>query len=312
MFESRIRGLMEEPFMKHLSFKVNNEKDSIPTALNKVSFTPSWGEVTVNTDIGGPANNVITLRDNTNVMDVMKVVASNVAAKWQSPEFRSKFEKMINQILRTESTDLAKDAALNFLDENKELFILKDDLFEELITKTALMYGETDTEELVEMFYRVMKTKEGRIMRGNFLKKNDLTEEKINEINRMVEEDDMEDDNSSDVTSSPDEGSSDSTSSLESEDVKKIVDILKKIKGQLDDDSPEAEYMDGLVSALEGINIDDSKMKEIIDFLSSVEKPSEKKPESDNDDDEDQGNGGSSDVNANSSSSQNNGGGVDL
>ena len=285
MFESEIKSLLEEPFIQHVTMKVDQAKDSVPTALNRVTFKPSYGEIKVNTDIGGQAKELITLRDNTNVMDAMKKVAGSVSEKWKSDTFRSKFEKMIQKILATESTELGRDAVLSFLEENKELFLLKKELFEELITKTALMYGETETEELVEAFEKVMKTKEGRMMKNDFFKKNGLTEEKLSEINKLIEDGEDVD---MDMDSSSDEPSSDAASSVASEDVKKITDILSKIKKQLEDDSPESEYVGGLISSLEGLDIEDSKMKEVIDFLSSVEKPEEKeeKPEVDVDADD--------------------------
>jgi len=277
IFQEEIKSLMEEPFMQHLTLKVDQSKDSIPTALNRVAFKPSYGEISVNTDIGGEAKQLITLRDNTNVMDAMKSVAVNVSKKWMSDTFRSKFERMINRILATESVELGKGAMLKFLEENKELFLLKHELFEELITKTALMYGETDTDELVESFDKIMKTKEGRSMKNEFFKKNGLTEEKISEINTLIEQgEDMEADAAPVAPS--EEPSTEATSSVESEDVKKIVDILNKIKKQLEADSPESQYVSGLVSSLEGLDIEDSKMKEVIDFLSSVEAPKEEEP----------------------------------
>lgn len=284
IFQEEIKSLMEEPFMQHLTLKVDQAKNNVPAALNKVTFKPSYGEISVNTDIGGPSQNMITLKDNTNVMDAMKTVAVNVSKKWTSETFRSKFEKMINKILATESMELGKNAMLTFLEENKELFLLKKDLFEELITKTALMYGETDTDELVEAFEKVMKTKEGRSMKNDFLKKNGLTEEKIAEINTLIEQgDEME------MDDMPEEPSKEATSSVESEDVKKIVDILGKIKKQLEDDSPESEYVSGLISSLEGLDIEDSKMKEVIDFLSSVETPKQKEDDEDEEEDDDEG-----------------------
>ena len=109
MFEEEIKSLMEEPFIKHVTLKTDQAKDSVPSALNKVSFTPSYGEIKVNTDIGGPAKELITLKDNTNVMDAMKNVAGKVSQKWKSETFRGKFERMINKILASETIKLGKD-----------------------------------------------------------------------------------------------------------------------------------------------------------------------------------------------------------
>ena len=55
----------------------------------------------------------------------------------------------------------------------------------------------------------------------------------------------------------------------------------------MDDDSPEMDYVEGIISSLDNAKvsgIEDSKMKEIIDFLSSAK---DEKEEEDNDEDED-------------------------
>lgn len=286
MFNEEIKNLMEEGFMKHVTHKVDQAKDSVPAALNKVSFKPSYGEIKVNTDIGGPAKELITLKDNTNVMDVMKTVAVKVSDKWKSDSFRNKFEKMINKILATESFEMSKDAVLGFLEENKELFLLNNTLFEELMTKTALMFGETDTDSINNIFEKIMRTSEGRRMKSDFYKKNSITEEKIEELNSLIEQgEDAE--LPAPESDMGDEESTEAGNDLESEEVDKIIDIFDKIKKQLDDDSPESEYIDGLISSLDSAKvsgIEDSKMKEVVDFLSSVEEPSE----DDDDDDDDE------------------------
>jgi hypothetical protein len=81
-----------------------------------------------------------------------------------------------------------------------------------------------------------------------------------------------------------------SSSDLDTEEVNKIIDIFKKIVKQLESDSPEAEYVQGLISSLDSAKvkgIEDSKMKEIIDFLSSAKAPKEEETEDDDDDDDD-------------------------
>ena len=60
-------------------------------------------------------------------------------------------------------------------------------------------------------------------------------------------------------------------------------DIFKKIKKQLEADSPESEYIGGLIASLDSAKvkgIEDSKMKEIIDFLSSASAPEKEEKKS--------------------------------
>jgi len=175
--------------------------------------------------------------------------------------------------LQTESIELGKNAVLNFLDENKELFLLKDNLFEELITKTTLMLGEGDTDAVVSIFKKIFESKEGRLMRTLFFRENQIDEERLERINTIVEQGD-EIDPDDDMASEPVD--KEAGNDLDSEEVNKILDIFKKIKKQLETDSPESEYVNSLISALDSAKvkgIEDSKMKEIIDFLSSAQAP---------------------------------------
>lgn len=291
LFVEDIKRLMEEDFMGKLQFKVDgDQKDSVPATLNKVKWNSPY-PITVNTEQGKPVN-LIKIKDDANVMDAMTNLASHLSDKWKSDSFRGKFEKMVKDILATESVELARTAVLNFLDENKELFLLKKELFEELITKTTLMVGEGDSDTVVKIFESIVDSKPGRMMKRKFFKENNLNEEKIAEINRLAEEDELPAPSSmdSDEDDSDDDMSAEEpTSDLDTEEVNKIIDIFKKIVKQLESDSPEAEYVQGLISSLDSAKvkgIEDSKMKEIIDFLSSAKAPKEEAEEEDEEDDE--------------------------
>jgi hypothetical protein len=278
MFNEEIRDLMEEPFMQHLDAKLYQANvksgDSVAPALNKVNFKTPY-PIFVNTDQGGEAKELIKLKDNTNVMDAMKGAALKLSDKWKSDSFRGKFEKMINQILATESIELGKTAVLTFIDENKELFLLKDELFEELIVKTTLMLGEGNTDDIVSLFDRIKETKEYRVMRNEYFRRNGIDEAKLEQLNRIVEE-------GEEAAEMDEEPAKEAGNDLDAEEVNKIIDIFKKIKKALEDDSPEAVYVTGLIASLDGAKvggIEDSKMKEIIDFLGSVKAPKKKEGE---------------------------------
>ena len=296
-FIEDIKSLMEEDFMNKINLKVDGDsKSGIPSTLNRVKWNSPY-PIKVNVDQGKPVN-LIKIKDNTNVMDAMGNLAAHLSDKWKSDNFRNKFEKMVQNILATESVELAKTAVLSFLDENKELFLLKKELFEELITKTTLMIGEGDSDTVVGIFESIINSKPGRMMKRRFFKENNLTEEKISEINRLAEEDELpdapkssHDDDNDDHGDDHDTDTKESSTDLDIEEVNKIIDIFKKIIKQLESDSPEAEYVQGLISSLDSAKvkgIEDSKMKEIVDFLSSAKAPKkEKKTEDDDDDDDD-------------------------
>lgn len=273
LFVEDIQDLMEEPFMKHLDQKLYNpniaSQETVGRDFNKVAFKNPY-PIFVNTEQGKEAKELLTLKDNTNAMDAMKSLAGHLSDKWKSDSFRKKFEKMVTQILQTESIELGKNAVLNFLDENKELFLLKDNLFEELITKTTLMLGESDTDSVVAIFKKIFESKEGRLMRKLFFRENQIDEDRLEQINSIVEQGEEADDMATEPVDK------EAGNDLDSEEVNKILDIFKKIKKQLEADSPESEYVNGLIAALDSAKvkgIEDSKMKEIIDFLSSAQAP---------------------------------------
>lgn len=277
-FAEDIKRLMEENWAKEITHKVQNSQDSIPSALSKVSWKEDY-PIKVNVDQGKPVN-ILKIKDNTNAMDAMKNLASHISDKWKSSSFRNKFEKMVSQIMQTESLEMGKNSVLNFLDENKELFILNKDLFEELIVKTTLMAGEGDTDTVLDIFENIMKTQDAKRMKARFIKDNNLTEEKIERVNMLAEQEeadsvDTQTQSDSEMPAPGDGGSEEAGNDLDTEELNKIIDIFKKIRKSLEDDSPEAEYVDGLISALDSAKvkgIEDSKMKEILDFLGSTKK----------------------------------------
>jgi hypothetical protein len=182
------------------------------------------------------------------------------------------------------------------LDEHKELFLLKKELFEELITKTTLMCNESNTEDMVAIFNSVLGSKPARLMKYQFYKANGLTEEKVAQINRLAEDADTAPPAGSEGSGSDNfaggggapagdtpegqtgkGGDDDSASDLDTEELNKIIDIFKKIKDAISADKKAdqetIDYIDGLISSLDAAKVkgmDDSKMKEIIDFLSTA------------------------------------------
>jgi len=287
-FLEDIQSLMEEDFMGKLQLKVDGDKKTgVPSTLSRVAFKTPY-PIKVNIDQGKPVN-VIKIKDNVNAMDAMQNLAGHLSDKWKSDSFRGKFEKMVKNILATESVELAKTAVLNFMDENKELFLLEKVLFEELITKTTLMIGEGDSDTVVSIFESIVNSKPGRMMKRRFFKENNLTEEKVAQINRLAEEGEVP--AAPEAPATPDETPKEGVGNdLDTEEVNKIIDIFKKILKQLEADSPESEYVQGLISSLDSAKvkgIDDSKMKEIIEFLSSAKAPKKDEESSDDDDDDD-------------------------
>lgn len=267
IFKEDIAALMEEPFMKHLTLKVQGDQDSIPTALNSVAWNTSY-PISVNTDIGGPADDLITLKDNTNAMDAMKGLALKISEKWKNDAFRAKFADMISKIVQTESVELAKTAVLNFLDENKELFLLKDGMFNELVTKTTLMLGEGNTEPVLQIFQNIMESKRGRQMKNEYFQKYNITEEALDQINTEAE-------TSEEPT--PADTSKGIGNDLDDESVDKVISVFKKIKEAMKEkgkETPEYDFIQTIIDRLkefkEAGTDSDSVMKDVVDFLNNA------------------------------------------
>lgn len=267
IFKEDIAALMEEPFMKHLTLKVQGDQDSIPTALNSVAWNTSY-PVSVNTDIGGPADDLITLKDNTNAMDAMKGLALKISEKWKNDAFRAKFADMISKIVQTESVELAKTAVLNFLDENKELFLLKDGMFNELVTKTTLMLGEGNTEPVLQIFTNIMESKRGRQMKNEYFQKYNITEEALDQINSEAE---------TSEEPAPADTSKGIGNDLDDESVDKVISVFKKIKEAMKEkgkETPEYDFIQTIIDRLkefkEAGTDSDSVMKDVVDFLNNA------------------------------------------
>lgn len=297
LFKEEINKLWEEDYMQPLSLKADNAKDAIPSTLKSVRFDHPYDVTVVNTEIGSPVPSLLKIAGETNVMKAMTDLASRVDQKWKSDSFRKAFTSAIESLLKTESIELAKATILNFLEENKELFLLDEKRLEELLVKTSLMTGETDTDSVVAVFNKIIESKAGKMMKYKFFKQNNLNEEKLAQLKTIMEEGeavpapDSSDTNASATAAPAEEGEDIDWAAIEA-----IKSVLNKIRSKLEDDTNEAEYVDGLLEKLDKAKlqgIDKGTLKEIFDLL----KP-EDESESDSDSKE------NSDENADSKSTK--------
>jgi len=296
LFTKEINKLWEEDWMMPLSLKADNAKDAIPNTLKSVKFDSPYDVTIVNTEVGEPAPGLLKISSETNVMKAMTDLASKVDQKWKSDSFRKAFANTIEALLKTESVELAKTTILNFLDENKELFLLDEKKLEELLVKTSLMINETDTDSIVGVVNKIIESKAGKQMKWKYFRENAITESKLSEF-RMIMEDDEQ---VAAAAPAPADGSAapaldaaaPAAPEAEKEDidweqVEAIKGFLNKIRGELDDDSDEAKYVDGLLgkldkSKLEGI--DKGSLKEIMDLLKPEDESNDEEPDGDSDD----------------------------
>lgn len=296
LFTKDINKLWEEDWMQPLSLKADNAKDAIPNTLKSVKFNAPYDVTVVNTEIGTPAPGLLKIAGETNVMKAMSDLASRVDQKWKSDSFRKAFANAIEALLKTESMELAKTTMLNFLDENKELFLLDEKKLEELLVKTSLMVGETDTDSVVGVFDKIIESKAGKMMKFKFFRDNSLDEGKIQELRTIMEEGEAQPAQpaAAPATPAPDaapaaEAQPEEGADIDWDQIEKIKAILNKIRGKLDDDTDEAEYVDDLLGKLDKAKLqglDKGTLKEIMDLLKPEEESSE--PDGDADDKSDE------------------------
>ena len=275
LFKEDIDKLWEEDYMQPLSLKADNAKDAIPSTLKSVKFDYPYDVTVVNTDIGTPAPALLKIAGETNVMKAMTDLAGRVDQKWKSDSFRKAFASAIENLLKTESIELAKTTILNFLEENKELFLLDEKRLEELLVKTSLMTGETDTDSIVGVFNKIIESKAGKMMKYKFFKDNGLNEDKLAQLKTIMEEGEAApapaaDAAPADATAAPAEEGED----IDWAAIEAIKGVLNKIRGKLEDDSAEAEYVDGLLGKLDKAKLqglDKGTLKEIFDLLKPEE-----------------------------------------
>lgn len=275
LFKEDIDKLWEEDYMQPLSLKADNAKDAIPSTLKSVKFDYPYDVTVVNTDIGTPAPALLKIAGETNVMKAMTDLAGRVDQKWKSDSFRKAFASAIENLLKTESIELAKTTILNFIEENKELFLLDEKRLEELLVKTSLMTGETDTDSIVGVFNKIIESKAGKMMKYKFFKDNGLNEDKLAQLKTIMEEGEAApapaaDAAPADATAAPAEEGED----IDWAAIEAIKGVLNKIRGKLEDDSAEAEYVDGLLGKLDKAKLqglDKGTLKEIFDLLKPEE-----------------------------------------
>ncbi len=280
LFKEDIDRLWEEDYMQPLSLKADNAKDAIPSTLKSVKFDYPYDVTIVNTDVGSPAPALLKIAGETNVMKAMTDLAGRVDQKWKSDSFRKAFATAIESLLKTESIELAKTTLLNFLEENKELFLLDEKKLEELLVKTSLMTGETDTDSIVSVFNKIIESKAGKQMKYKFFKDNGLNEEKLSQFKTIMEEGEVPAPEASTETPAvpAEEGEDIDWAAIEA-----IKGVLNKIRGKIEDDSAEAEYVDGLLGKLDKAKLqglDKGSLKEIFDLLKPEEESDEKETDS--------------------------------
>lgn len=286
MFEE----LNKKPFVKKLSAKLQLENDNVAKSLNKVDWNPKKG-YEVDTNVYRSIAPDIKKIDNS-IKKKMRDLAGKLAQLWKTDAFRQKFMNFTMNMKKAEDMEAAMASAENFFEENKELFLLEPSRLDEVVLKTALMNSDTskDANVVVEIFRKLMQHEDIAAIRESYFDSLGATPEQIAKI--MFEQD-VEDlpEPEADVDVDVDveqPKKSKAADDLETEELNDIIAVFRSIRKQLEEDSDEASYVDGIIDDLENAKakgITDDRMKDIIDFLQGAkeeegpEEPEEKEAE---------------------------------
>lgn len=197
-----------------------------------------------------------------------KIRSGNIKKKvknlWTSESFKSDFKSMIAEMAKS---DDVKKVIESFVNNHKEILLVSEGELEDLVLKTSLMIGEavnSDTiTNLFKDYYRLDETKNSR---ENYIKRN------------MIVEEEGDEEGAPETAEVPEEkaGKADGEkkeTTIDEDSINKILKVLNKIKESLEDKTLQKKYIESFIATLEDAkvgSIAEGKLKEILDFLSSI------------------------------------------
>lgn len=196
-----------------------------------------------------------------------KVRSTNIKKKvknlWTSESFKEDIKGLVKEL--GESDDI-KESLSKFFGQHKEILVLEAAELEDLILKTALMVNEANnSDRLVTLFNDYYGLDEAKQLREDFIGRNMISEEDEEEVDLDVEVETDDDEET--------EKKEKKETSIDEDSINKILKVMNKILENLEEKTMEAKYVQSFVKALEDAkvgSIGEGKLKEIIDFLSSV------------------------------------------
>jgi hypothetical protein len=254
------------------------EDSKIRTMYSQINEdSPTQGSITL-VDFRTPLSVAIMEEESRKVINISerkksKVRSGNIKKKvnnmWTSESFKQDVKKLIESLSDAED---AQELMEKFINQHVEILVLKENEFEDLILKTALMIGESQkADSLVDIFKDFYALEETKNSRKQFLERNSLNEE--DEGGEDVELDvdvDVEDDEEEIKGNGK---KKDKETTIDEDSINKILKVMNKIKENLEEKSMESKYVESFISALEDAkvgSIGEGKLKEILDFLNSI------------------------------------------
>jgi hypothetical protein len=221
------------------------------------------------------SDRVISLSEKKKKTVNSKNVKQKVKNLWTSESFKEDFKEMVESLNEGE----AEDTIENFIDNHREVLILKEDELEDLVLKTTLMIGESKVSDklttLFSEYYNLPKIQEAR---KDYLSRNMIVEAEGEgdagggEFDFEVEEEPEEKPKEKEADKKEADKKEKETT-IDEDSINKIIKVLNKMKENLKEKTLEMKYVDSFIQALEDAKVGsmkEGKLKEILDFLSSV------------------------------------------
>lgn len=272
-----VMELLNKPFMKKISARLRLEENPIAQSLNKVDFTNKKG-YKVDTNIYQYLEPDIKDLEDKTIKKKMTALAGKLYKLWKTDAFKQKFMNFTMDLKQAEDLETSLEAAESFFENNKELFLLEPSRFEEVMLKTALMVEAKDANVLVDIMKNLTQHPDIMAIRESYFNSLGATPEQIAQI--MFEQE-------TELPAAPEVEPEEPKKAkvaddVEMEELKEIIATFKAIKKQVEADSEEADYLEGIITDLENAKakgITDDRMKDIIDFLQGASEKPEKEKE---------------------------------
>jgi len=277
-----VMELLNKSFMKKVAARLRLEENPIAQSLNKVDFTNKKG-YKVDTNIYTYLEPDITDLEDKTIKKKMQALAGKLYKLWKTDAFRQKFTNFTMDLKQAEDLETSLEAAESFFEDNKELFLLEPSRFEEVMLKTALMVESKDANVLVDIMKNLMQHPDIAAIKESYFNSLGATPEQIAQI-MFEQEAELPAAPAPELEPEEPKKKAKVADDVETEELKEIIATFKAIKKQVEADSEEADYLEGIITDLENAKakgVTDDRMKDIIDFLQGATEEPEKEKEKD-------------------------------
>lgn len=259
-FSDDIKDILEDTKISTLHDMIR-ESDSVQNSVTRVDFRNpvaiSLFEETTNRVINLSAAKQTKIRSGN--------IRKKVKNLWTSESFKEDMGQLVKDL---SESDNVKDTISRFFNQHKEILVLEENEVEDLVLKTALMLGEANTSDyLVSLFSDYYNLDEAKEAKNDFIKRNRIDEADDEDVDLGGEEAEEPGEDEKDQKEKTKE------TAIDEDSINKILKVMNKILENLEDKTMEAKYVQAFIKALEDAkvgSIGEGKLKEIIDFLSSV------------------------------------------